>query len=43
MAELRRVKVVETSIYTLILGAEWIDKGHNVLFANEGCDRLCTE
>ena len=34
--ELRHVKVVETSLYSMILGAEWIEKGEVVIFGDSG-------
>ena len=36
VANLRRVKVVESSVYEMILGAEWIAKSNIVICAAEG-------
>lgn len=35
-AELQRVKVVENSIYDMILGAEWVEKGRVIIYAEGG-------
>ena len=34
VVDLRRVKVVESSLYDLILGTEWIEKGNVVIFGD---------
>ncbi len=36
VADLRRVKVVENSVYVMILGAEWIEKSNIIIFAVKG-------
>lgn len=36
VVELRRVKVVKNSLYDMILGAEWIEKGNIVIFGDSG-------
>ena len=35
-AELKRVKIVENSLYDMILGAEWLEKGRIIVYAEDG-------
>ncbi len=36
LAELRRVKIVEHSLYDMILGAEWVEKSNVIIYSDAG-------